>query len=58
MSPRRFFASTRRRLLAFVGRVAVRGRRTSSAWRQPLGEPLERQLAVAQLRARVLRGRA
>ena len=31
-SPRRFFASSRRRLLAFVGRVAVRGRRTSRAW--------------------------
>ena len=31
MSPRRFFASTRRRLLPVVGRVAVRGRRTSRA---------------------------
>ena len=31
-SPRRFFASSRRCRLAFVGLVAVRGRRTSSAW--------------------------
>ena len=32
VSPRRFFASTRRFWDARVGRVLVRGRRTSSAW--------------------------
>ena len=40
---------------AAVGRVLVRGRGTCSARGEALREPLERELAVARLRARVLR---
>ena len=40
-----------------VGFVFVRGRGTCSASLQPLRQPLQRELAVARLRARVLRDR-
>ena len=57
VSPRRFFSSSRRSFDAFVGFVARRGRRTFIASRSCSTIRVGRELAVAELRALVLRDR-